>query len=368
MGSGKTRVVIVGGGPGGAASAIALAKLGVDAVVLEASAGPAAKVGECLPPNVNPILHELGLADGLRRGGHLRSYGNRSAWGTAAPVERDFLFGVHGPGWHLDRRRFESLLAETARAYGADWRYGHRLEDCRTRDGAWELHVRTDRGPSVLSSDFVIDATGRAARVARRQGARRVRYDKLVGVAAVLQSEGASVADSFTLVEAVASGWWYSAPLPAARLTVVYMTDGDLLRGVAADPAGWRALLAEAEETLGRVGRGGYRLAAPPRVVPADTSRVVPAAGKGWLAVGDAAAAYDPLSSYGISSALGAGYYAAQAVAEAAAGGPGEAAYGLLIDRTFSRFLAGCREQYALEGRWAAEPFWCRRRTLPVQG
>jgi flavin-dependent dehydrogenase len=367
MGSGKMRVVIAGGGPGGAASAIALARLGLHATVLEASAGPAAKAGECLPPNVNPLLHELGLANRLRRDGHFPSYGNRSVWGTATPVESDFLFGVHGEGWHLDRRRFESLLAEIAREHGTDWRCGHRLEDCCWRDRSWELRVRTDRGFDVLSADFVIDATGRAARVARRQGARRVRYDRLVGVATVLQSDGAGITDSFTLVEAVASGWWYSAPLADAGLTVVYMTDGDLLERTAVDPAGWQVLLRKAEQTRSRVCRGGYRLVEPPRVVPADTSRIVPAVGVCWLAVGDAAAAYDPLSSYGIGSALGTGYYAAEAITEAAAGRPGAAAYGALIDRAFDGYLARYREQYALERRWPTEPFW-RRRQLPSAG
>lgn len=361
MVSRKTSVVIVGGGPGGAASAIALTRLGLDATVLEAGEGPAAKVGECLPPNVNPLLHELGLADRLREDGHLPSYGNRSIWGTAAPVERDFLFGVHGEGWHLDRRRFESLLAEVAREHGADWRYGNRVEDCCRRDGAWELRVRTDRGFHVLSADFVIDASGRAARVARRQGARRVRYDRLVGVAAVLQSDGAGIADAFTLIEAVASGWWYSAPVPKRELIVVHLTDSDLLNRNAVDPAGWQLLLGKTEQTLSRVGRGGYHLVEAPRVVPADTSRLVPAVGLGWLAVGDAAAAYDPLSSYGICSALGTGYNSAEAIAEVVAGRPGAAAYGSLIDRTFDGYLAEYRKQYALERRWPTEPFWSRR-------
>src|SRR5207253_3804998 len=63
----------------------------------------------------------------------------------------------------------------------------------------------------------------------RGLGARRVLYDRLVGVAAYFETRAGVEADSFTLVEAVASGWWYSAHLPGRKLVAVYMTDGDLL-------------------------------------------------------------------------------------------------------------------------------------------
>ena len=61
-------------------------------------------------------------------------------------------------------------------------------------------------------------------------------------------------------------------------------------------------------------------MAEPPRVLPAETSRLDRIAGPGWLALGDAAAAYDPLSSYGIGSAMGSGFYAGQAIADSLAG------------------------------------------------
>jgi flavin-dependent dehydrogenase len=363
MAPGRTQVVIVGGGPAGASTAIFAARRGLEVVVLEAHAVALPKPGECLPPAANPVLREMGLSDRLRRDGHLPSYGNRSVWGTVVPIERDFLFGVHGPGWHLDRRKFESLLAETAREAGADWRYRHRLEGCFRRGRAWEVTVRTPRGVKVLKADFVVDATGRSSRLARALGVRRTRYDRLVGVTAVLRNSGPGLGDSFTLVETVPAGWWYSAPVPGGGLAVAFMTDGDRLDRVGVrDPGGWHALVRQSGPTHDRVRTGAYGLSAPPHVAPANTSRLTLAAGEGWLAVGDAAAAFDPLSSYGICSALGTGFHAAEAIAEAAAGRPsalGE--YACLIDRAWACYVAKYREHYESERRWPEEPFWRRR-------
>ena len=44
--------------------------------------------------------------------------------------------------------------------------------------------------------------------------------------------------------------------------------------------------------------------------------------GHGWLAVGDAAAAFDPLAGYGVTCALGSGYYAARALLDDWRGDP----------------------------------------------
>src|SRR5262249_57907906 len=95
----------------------------------------------------------------------------------------------------------------------------------------------------------LVDATGRAAWLARRQGARRVACDRLVGVVGVFPTAGA-LPDRRTLIEAGPDGWWYSALLPGQRLVAAYMTDADLLPRARGDLAGfWRAQLRETPAT-----------------------------------------------------------------------------------------------------------------------
>jgi flavin-dependent dehydrogenase len=224
--------------------------------------------------------------------------------------------------------------------------------------------VRTARGHVSLEADFLVDATGRSARVSRHVGARQVRYDRLIGAAVTMKARtGEGIKDSFTLVEAVASGWWYSARVPCGRLMVVYLTDSDLLdKASAGQTESWLGLLAQTEHTSRRVADGNYSPVSEPRIYPANTARLSVITGKRWLAVGDAAVAYDPLSSYGITSSLGTGLYAAQAIAESLEEGrQSMSEYNKVIDEAFARYLIKHYDHYAIERRWPDEPFWQRR-------
>lgn len=372
-------MIVVGGGPAGAATAISLARLGVAVTVLEGAPGPQRKVGESIPPSANPVLERLGLSAGLQRAG-LPSYGSSSRWGSDTPMERDFLFGAAGVGWRVDRRAFELELATAARESGVQWRYDHRVVTCRRRPPrGWTVRAMTAQGTQSLSADLVVDASGRAARVARLLGIRRVRYDRLVGVVCYASTRTAASddpvsgadprsGDSTTVIEAVRDGWWYSLFLPSRRLVAAFLTDGDLLHdartGHGTDPLSrsthapmTRCRLLSVDDPTRWDG---------PHIQPAHTSRLTAVTGPDWMAVGDSAVTFDPLASHGISSALGSGFYAAAAVVEHL-GGRVDAlpAYAELVDYNFAHYLMLRQERYALERRWPEATFW-RRRHRPV--
>lgn len=166
--------MVVGGGPAGAATAITLTGLGVRTVVLEAAPGPRWKPGESLPPSINPILIRLGLREAVRRAA-LPSYGTSSRWGAPELIERDFVFGAGGDGWRIDRSVLESELAQAAQRAGVEWHWGTRVTDCvRAAPHGWTLRVRTAEGLATWTARVVVDASGRAARVARLLRVRRV--------------------------------------------------------------------------------------------------------------------------------------------------------------------------------------------------
>jgi flavin-dependent dehydrogenase len=358
-------VVIVGGGPAGATIALALARRGISPIVLEAHSAPQMKVGECLPPTINPLLDHFGLTERLRRRGNLPSYGNRFVWGSNSIEERDFIFGPTGAGWRLDRATFEDELMQAAKEAGARWHYGRRLVACsREKDARFKLTIKGLDAVEEYRSNFVVDATGRNARLAGSLGARRIIYDRMIGVASFFAGDAATPAeeDSFTLVEAVSSGWWYSSRLPGGKLVAVYMTDGDLLDPALRHMDNWLALLNKTKYTAQRVCKYGSGDPTPPRILPAHTVRLTTVTGNGWLAAGDSAVAYDPLASHGISMAMGSGFHAASSIIDYLSGhNDALRVYERLIDRSFAHYLLMHHEAYLREQRWPRDLFWCRR-------
>lgn len=373
------RLAIVGGGPAGAVAALVAARRGLRVTLLEASPGPQPKVGETLPPSLAPLLRHLGLETCLLDDGHLRSQGNRSIWGSSRVAGNPFLANPFGAGWHVDRRRFEGRLAEAARGAGAEWRWGCRVERCAVSGKGWRLEVSSrphatgsssgeQSHRAIVDVDFVADATGRASRLAQRLGARRIRYDRLVGVATLLTSRTPAT-DTYTLVEATPEGWWYSALLSDGRLAAAFFADGDLLdrsllRAGTASKAWWRCLR-RTQATRERVLGNGYQRPASLRILPAESSRLDAVVGDTWIALGDAAMAYDPLSSHGVASAMASGFYGGHAIVDLLAGrSDARLAYLDILERAYSVYLHLQCEHYRRERRWPDAPFWQRRHAL----
>jgi flavin-dependent dehydrogenase len=345
-------------------TAAALAREGASVVILERGDDRGDKPGESIPPAARPLLERLGLWDQLARDRHRPCHGNRSSWGSDGADELPFLFTPYGHGWHVDRRRFEQLLQQRAIDAGVVRRTRTRVVDATSNASGWRL--RCDDGAEV-EAVFAVDATGRASWLARRAGARRVVDDTLVALVAFLENDGGDRPDSFTLVEAVEQGWWYTAVVPDGRLAAMFVTDPGVVhaRGVdacavharaARTAHGWESLLAAAPRTRDRIAQHGYTLRTSPRYVDAGSARLEAVAGDGWLAVGDAALALDPLSSHGIGSALAGGIDAAAAIVS---GSTHE--YSRKLDILWSAYRTTRRATYAIEQRWKDSPFWQRR-------
>lgn len=353
-------VLILGGGPAGAVAALGLAAQGFDVLVVEPRAEGEARIGEVLSGSAAPILSELGVWDGFVAQRHEPSHAVRSVWGEPQELERSLIFDPYGSGWHLDRARFDRLLLDAAEARGARVLRGSLARAVRSTAAGVEVELSGVAAPArrAVRARFVIDATGRQAWLSRRLGASWRRHDRLVAWARRYTTSEASHVDPVNLIEAVEDGWWYSAPLPNRELLVVFMTDADLGgRGDEAPiPRRFRERIGAAEP----IGNA--------RAWPASSGLVrrQPGDNRGWLATGDAAAAFDPLAGHGICFALRAGQHAALA---SAAWLHGQRAvpeqYEQHIAATFDAYLAERAVQYGRETRFKDRTFWQRRADAP---
>ncbi|HET9659817.1 MAG TPA: FAD-dependent oxidoreductase [Thermomicrobiales bacterium] len=362
-------VAVLGGGPAGASAALELTRLGIDTTLVEQTDGSGSPVGECLAPSANPLLQQLGLSDVLPASGAIRSYGNRSSWGgDGAVTDRDFLREPFGHGWHLDRPAFNRALLDTVEAAGVSvWRH-HRVTSVERTTGIWQITTAAPEGENALRATMLVDATGRHALLARHQRLRRRTLDSQIAAVAFLapDSRAAPLRDATTVIEAVPDGWWYVALLPNQHLVVACFTDPDLLAQHAAwRPTNWWNLLRTTDLVGPLVTAHGYEIPRHIDIFPAGSSLLT-------QPTGDAAAAYDPLSSHGIGSALASGRSAARALAATLAGDP--TAFPTYRDRllaAYTHYLCTRHAYYADEPRWPTSPFWRRRhgtaQPLPAQ-
>ncbi len=363
---------IAGAGPAGAACAAVLARAGWRVLLADAEGERDARIGENLPPAVFHLLAELGLREAVRADGHRPCLGSWSSWGDASGRASDTLRQLQGDGVQLDRARFDARLRAAALLDGVRfWPSTHLQIDRPAEDGhPHAIRARAASGGDTLQvgARWFIDATGRAAAPACRLGARRERHDALLAFHLRLESNGRSDRDGRTWIEAVEDGWWYSVLLPGGERVVSFLGDADLVdrRRLLSGDGLW-SQLQSTEHLRALCAAHGYRPCAAVQGADACSSELDQPAGHRWLAVGDAAQAFDPLSSKGIGNALHTGLCAARAMLAAEGGDAGAtgryAAHLRDIHRVYRAQLAAV---YAQERRWAVRPFWARRHARAV--
>jgi flavin-dependent dehydrogenase len=298
--------------------------------LVETSDYSASRVGETLPALARPVLAHLGVWDAFVAQQHRPSYGTVSVWGSAVPYANDFVFNAAGAGWHLDRARFDRMLFDAAGGT-------HRSSDAPAR--------------------FTVDATGSAASIARSRGAQPIAVDRLVSFGRFFDDGDH---DPRTIVESCEEGWWYTAGLPDGRRFAAFMTDADLARSrPLSDPDEW----SRAASSLPFLAPLLKHANGPITARSAESRKLDVVAGDDWLAIGDAASRFDPLSSQGILKALRSGTFAAYAIGDLLARNDarGIDRYRAFIEQEFASYLAARARFYAEEQRWAASEFWRRR-------
>ncbi len=339
-------VAVFGSGPAGCATALALSRAGIERVCIvdpDRCAGPA--LGETLPPEARLLLDRLGIWDGFLGEGHEPCLGSCSAWGSDALGYNDFVLNPLGNGWHLDRARFNAFLRRSAAARGV-------------------VQITSWNG----SARYVIDATGVRAAVARRLGAKSLFLDRLVFVYGFFDAGFPASSSRLTMLEATEDGWWYAAALPGGRTAVAIATDPEIARAQRlSNEECWFAQLLRTRFVAPRL--DGCRIIRGSLTIRAAPSfRLDRAAGARWLAVGDAAAGYDPLCGQGLYKAMANGIEAAAAVTAACASDreiPND--YAKAVADDFEAYRLTRNYFYGLETRWAGSPFWQRRHARGTQ-
>jgi menaquinone-9 beta-reductase len=330
-------VLVVGGGPSGAACAYWLADAGWDVAVVEKKQFPREKTcGDGLTPRAVRQLADMGLEDSLA-GAH-RYRGLRSvAFGRTLELEWPEVPGFPSYGYTITRHDLDELVVGRAEKAGATVFQGTEATDPlepapaegqNALAGCAGVRVRAkdDRGPAELRARYVVVADGANSRFGRALGTSRDRaYPQGMALRGYYRSERSDddlIESHLDLRDEegnVVPGYAWVFPLGDGRVNVGV--------GLLSTDARWKGLnttrlmdgfVARAPESWG--------ISEATACGPATGGRlpmgmaVGPRTGANTLVVGDAGGLINPFNGEGIAYAYETGRLAAAFLGEALSG------------------------------------------------
>lgn len=359
----QTEVAIVGKGIAASVLSLLLKQRGVSHLVLDRQGQKEGfPLGETLPPSALGMLEQLGLRDLFAEAALGPTYGYHSIWGSARRTDQHFF--QQNPikeGLKLDRSRLQQQLLAAGQA--PLLAFDH-LQNLEATERGWRLDLKVKDKFHKVDCSIVVDATGRNRALLKRLDIGQQAIDQLVAFSCHLPQTKPWPLIHGVLVESFPTGWGIVSRLDdATNVVTLYTLGGHPEARKFRRYEEWQNILAETSILK------DFLTEAEPKIVGGDanSSRVLQAAGANWFAVGDAAMAYDPLSSHGISTAVYGAARAAEAIVATLAGDlDAPAAYDQLLKGIFATYLQEKTDLYRQETRWPESPFWVQQHSIEI--
>ncbi len=174
----RTEVLVIGGGPAGAAAGYWLSQLGRDCIIVEKKTFPREKTcGDGLTPRAVKQLTDMGLADELAK---FHRYEGLRATAHGRALELQWpshpVYPQHG--YVVRRRDLDAMVAHNAAKHGARLLEGHEaLEPVTDRGRVCGAIVKSKESdtPFTITAQYVIVADGANSRFGRALGTFRTR-------------------------------------------------------------------------------------------------------------------------------------------------------------------------------------------------
>ncbi len=316
----KTDVLIVGGGPGGAAAAMFLSEEGIKPIILEQEEFPRFHIGESMTGEAGALLRRLGLGEAMQEQGFPQKHGVKvfgsSSW--FIPVSRRDENWELQPAttWQVRRSEFDGMMLQEALKRGATLVRGAAAKVLQSEDGG--VRGVTVRKPDGTQEDIqakvVLDCSGMATFLANQKvtGPKYLgSYDKQIAffahVKGALRDSGTSAetAKDNTIIfyqKKYHWSWFIPVDQEVVSLGLVVPTAEFVAHKQTPDEF-FRAYLPTIHPELARR-TGSIEFVEKVHVIPNYSYQVRGFCGKGFICIGDAHRFIDPIFSFGLSATM----------------------------------------------------------------
>jgi flavin-dependent dehydrogenase len=330
----KHPVIILGGGPAGAATALHLLQRGITPVIVERDEHPRYHVGESLTGATAVTLKELGLGPAIEAQHYPVKHGaifygpdGKNEFWVGLVRRNENNVQVPTSTWSVMRSSFDKLLFDAALERGAHSIRATALAPILEDDAVVGVKVRTAEGTTEnLYSEVLIDASGSATFLANhRVTGRKVpgSSDKQIALftqfANTIRDSGTETHQQpgNTLLYYQAKHYWAWFIPVSDELTsvgVVFRTDYFKKAGMSKE----QMLLHECRHMTPVLSERLPDLTPqePIYAIPNFSYRVYNYTGRGFICIGDAHRFIDPIFAYGVYFGIQEGLFAAEAIAQ----------------------------------------------------
>lgn len=349
-------VLVIGGGPAGTSTAVALATQGVDVVLVDRARFPRPKpCAEYLSPEASRMLDAMGALAAVEETGAARLRGVVVRAPNGSLIRGEFLSG-HGyrpyrdRGLSVRREVLDQVLLNRARAAGVRVHEGVRATGLRMDAGIVRgADLLADGGRSTaIDASLVVGADGLRSVVARRLAlSRTARWPRRLAL--VSHYENVAGIEDIAEMHVERDGFVGIGDVGHGLTTVALVVPASRARDLSGDTAGFLDAWLRARPHLApRFARA--KRVSPVRATGPFGSQVKRAWAPGALLVGDAADFFDPFTGEGIFAALHGGELAAHAARDAIGASDESARRSALAAYDVAR-------KNAFAGKWLVERF-----------
>jgi len=314
-------IIVIGGGPGGSASAAFLAQKGYSVLLLERERFPRFQIGESLLPYNNELFKRLGVWDQLKQGDYVPKFGATFVTGDGE-LGYSFSFKRNLPeklaqSFQVKRSEFDHLLLKNAAREGVDVREEVRVVDVELSQPTVRVRAVENGVTKEFESRFVVDASGHGSVIGSRYGEKKDEksLEKISFFAHFrgVKPLGEGDDSGNTVIVILKNAWFWLIPVSEEITSVGLVVDREhfktcglqpehLLHQTIAKAPYVASLMQHARQTTQVFSRKDF------------SYRMKNIVGQNYALVGDAAGFIDPIFSTGVFIAMKSAEIAADAV------------------------------------------------------